>query len=412
MPGSQWLEDGEFQAVLGGARAGDEDAFASLWRRFNPSLLRFLTTLAGPDDNVAEVASTVWLEVVRGLDRFTGDEAGFRGWLFTMGRRRLIDVRRARARRPERSSDHDRADLRAERRQTRPRPSKRGTRPGAALALIGRSRLTGRGAAPAGGGRLGCRHGGGHHGTAPRHGAGAGSPGSASAGRATARGRAVDQGCNAMTATDGARHDALRLRTERSPLDLDETPAEALAAGHIGSDDARPAYAPVARAARFRQRSGPGERLGAEQSIRAMSTRERGPLTLRRCRRARAHGRTASEAADRASRGPRPSGQTGGVAAAATGHLPEPAQAGSMTRPPPRDHRPGRRPGPPSRRRTRLRSGTYPTRRSRSHRSVRRRAGQGDAVRAQASHGTCQAGEHDRRATGPPPTPVTPVAPA
>jgi RNA polymerase sigma-70 factor, ECF subfamily len=107
----RWMDDGEFQQVLDAARSGDEAAFATLWRGFNPALVRFLSTLADRED-AAEVASTVWLEVVRGLDRFTGDGAGFRAWLFTMARSRLIDVRRARRRRPERASDHDEADLR------------------------------------------------------------------------------------------------------------------------------------------------------------------------------------------------------------------------------------------------------------------------------------------------------------
>lgn len=105
------MDDGEFERLLIGARAGDEAAFTALWRGFNPALTRFLTTLADRDD-AADVASTVWLEVVRGLDRFTGDEAGFRAWLFTMARHRLIDLRRARRRRPQRASEHDEADQR------------------------------------------------------------------------------------------------------------------------------------------------------------------------------------------------------------------------------------------------------------------------------------------------------------
>ena len=111
MRSQRWMDDVEFQQVLDGAGRGDEAAFASLWRGFNPALVRFLTTQADPDD-AAEVASTVWLEVVRGLDRFSGDQAGFRAWLFTMARSRLIDLRRSRRRRPQRSSGHDDADLR------------------------------------------------------------------------------------------------------------------------------------------------------------------------------------------------------------------------------------------------------------------------------------------------------------
>lgn len=90
----------DFQLVLERARAGDEEAFATLWRATNPALRRFLATLSRHDDAV-EVASTVWLEVVKGLDGFAGDEAGFRSWIFTIARRRLIDLHRAQARRPQ-----------------------------------------------------------------------------------------------------------------------------------------------------------------------------------------------------------------------------------------------------------------------------------------------------------------------
>ncbi len=40
------------------------------------------------------------LQVVRDIDRFTGDEAGFRSWAFTITHRRLLDARRSRVRKP------------------------------------------------------------------------------------------------------------------------------------------------------------------------------------------------------------------------------------------------------------------------------------------------------------------------
>jgi RNA polymerase sigma factor (sigma-70 family) len=46
------------------------------------------------------VVGEVFLEVVRSLHRFHGDEAGFRSWVFTIAHRRLIDARRATRRRP------------------------------------------------------------------------------------------------------------------------------------------------------------------------------------------------------------------------------------------------------------------------------------------------------------------------
>jgi RNA polymerase sigma-70 factor (ECF subfamily) len=85
-------------AVLAAARAGDEQSFAALWRDLNPPLLRYLHVLvpAAAEDLAAEV----WLEVVRGLGRFTGDEANFRAWVFTIARHRGLDWRRRAARRP------------------------------------------------------------------------------------------------------------------------------------------------------------------------------------------------------------------------------------------------------------------------------------------------------------------------
>ena len=46
-----------------------------------------------------DLAADVWLAVARGLDRFDGDERGFRGWLFTIARHRIVEHRRRQARR-------------------------------------------------------------------------------------------------------------------------------------------------------------------------------------------------------------------------------------------------------------------------------------------------------------------------
>lgn len=91
-------EDLKFRDALAEAKAGDEAAFAVLWREHNPVLLRFLAGLSSEDD-ARDVASTVWLEVVRKLATFEGDSAGFRAWIFTIARSRLIDLRRSRGRR-------------------------------------------------------------------------------------------------------------------------------------------------------------------------------------------------------------------------------------------------------------------------------------------------------------------------
>jgi RNA polymerase sigma-70 factor (ECF subfamily) len=93
----------EFPGVLRAAATGDEAAFARLWRDAHPPLLRYLRVLAG--DAAEDVAGEVWLEVARRLARFRGGEQEFRGWLFTLARRRVTDMRRYDARRPVRLTD-------------------------------------------------------------------------------------------------------------------------------------------------------------------------------------------------------------------------------------------------------------------------------------------------------------------
>ena len=80
------------------AARGDEQAFAIIWHALQPPLLRYLRVVAR--EAADDLASDTWLEVVRGLPAFTGDEAGFRSWVFTIARHRAIDLRRQQARRP------------------------------------------------------------------------------------------------------------------------------------------------------------------------------------------------------------------------------------------------------------------------------------------------------------------------
>ncbi|HTY72094.1 MAG TPA: RNA polymerase sigma factor [Actinomycetes bacterium] len=89
----------EFAAVLVRARTGDADAFACLFRSHQPLLLRYVRGL-GAADVAEDVAAETWMAVVRGLGDFDGEEREFRAWLVTVARNRLVDLRRAQARRP------------------------------------------------------------------------------------------------------------------------------------------------------------------------------------------------------------------------------------------------------------------------------------------------------------------------
>jgi RNA polymerase sigma-70 factor, ECF subfamily len=87
-----------FTATLASAQAGDEAAFAALFRDVQPVLIRYLRVLAPPA--AEDVASETWLQVVTGLHGFSGEERSFRAWVFTIARHRAIDWARAKKRRP------------------------------------------------------------------------------------------------------------------------------------------------------------------------------------------------------------------------------------------------------------------------------------------------------------------------
>jgi RNA polymerase sigma-70 factor, ECF subfamily len=94
-----------FEQTLLAAQSGDEAAFAALWRQLHPALLRYLRVIA--PGTAEDVASECWLQVMRSLRRFSGDEAGFKSWLFTIARNKVTDGRRRARRRPaERLEDH------------------------------------------------------------------------------------------------------------------------------------------------------------------------------------------------------------------------------------------------------------------------------------------------------------------
>jgi RNA polymerase sigma-70 factor (ECF subfamily) len=100
---------GDFEMVLAAARVGNGHAIGLLFREHHPPLLRYLR--AREPQAADDIAAEVWHGALRNLTGFSGDETGFRAWLFTIARRRLGDHRRTMGRRREvlvESSDIDR----------------------------------------------------------------------------------------------------------------------------------------------------------------------------------------------------------------------------------------------------------------------------------------------------------------
>lgn len=90
----------DISSAIRSAADGDENAFVHVWSEYQPRLARFVTALVSTDD-VPDLTSAVWVDVVRRLDTFVGGEPEFRAWLFTLARHRAIDLYRHRSRHPE-----------------------------------------------------------------------------------------------------------------------------------------------------------------------------------------------------------------------------------------------------------------------------------------------------------------------
>jgi len=86
-----------FDAVLAAAQRGDEQAVVELYRDLHPRVSAYLRARA--PRAAEDIEGEVWLAVATGLTKFTGGEEEFRGWVFSIVRRRLADFRRTAARR-------------------------------------------------------------------------------------------------------------------------------------------------------------------------------------------------------------------------------------------------------------------------------------------------------------------------
>jgi len=87
-----------FDGLLAAARTGAGWAWDELYRGLSPGVLGYLRARGAhePEDVLGEV----FLQVVRDLPRFAGDERELRSWVFTIAHHRLLDDARSRRRRP------------------------------------------------------------------------------------------------------------------------------------------------------------------------------------------------------------------------------------------------------------------------------------------------------------------------
>ena len=87
-----------FSRILAAAQAGGEWAWRELYGATAPLLTRYLRARGVPEAD--DVVGETFIRVVRNIQRFQGDEAAFRTWIFTIGRNLVVDDVRRRARHP------------------------------------------------------------------------------------------------------------------------------------------------------------------------------------------------------------------------------------------------------------------------------------------------------------------------
>jgi len=109
-------------------------ALDELYTRYSGLVVAYLRGQGAADPE--DLASEVFVGVLRNLDSFEGDEAAFRSWLLVIAHRRLLDERRRRGRKP--------ADaVQPHRLHAVPDKGQMGDVEGAALERIGTARVLG-----------------------------------------------------------------------------------------------------------------------------------------------------------------------------------------------------------------------------------------------------------------------------
>lgn len=78
-----------FDSTLVAAKAGADWAWVRIYDEHAPRVLQYLRTqqVRDPEDLLGDV----FVRVVRGVHQFEGDEDAFRGWVFRIAQRRVID---------------------------------------------------------------------------------------------------------------------------------------------------------------------------------------------------------------------------------------------------------------------------------------------------------------------------------
>lgn len=86
-------DDADDGALLRAHGAGDAQAFARLYDRYDRACFRFIRRLLGPAHGEAaeDLHQEVWIAIARSAATFDPDKASFPAWLFTIARHKVWD---------------------------------------------------------------------------------------------------------------------------------------------------------------------------------------------------------------------------------------------------------------------------------------------------------------------------------
>lgn len=91
--------DGQgLDSAVGAAKGGADWGWTALYRALAPTITGYLRAQGAPEPE--DVTAEVFIQAVKGIDRFQGDGTAFRSWIFCIAHNKLVDDIRRRSRQP------------------------------------------------------------------------------------------------------------------------------------------------------------------------------------------------------------------------------------------------------------------------------------------------------------------------
>lgn len=85
----------DYDQLVKEAVRGSDNAFALLWRHYQPRMVRYLAMFTNdPED----LCSEVWIKIAKSIKGFDGDSKAFKGWIYTIARNSATDLARKKKR--------------------------------------------------------------------------------------------------------------------------------------------------------------------------------------------------------------------------------------------------------------------------------------------------------------------------